>query len=115
VPVLAGRLRISEVVANLLSNAIRYSLEGGEISVEVTRSEGEATVSVIDRGIGIPRDCQGRVFERLYRPHTDTPYDRGGIGFGLYLAKAFVESHGGRIWFDRAEDFGSTFSFSLPC
>jgi signal transduction histidine kinase len=111
----ADRLRISQVVANLLANAVKFSPDGGDIEIELERREGEAVVSVRDHGVGIPARSQPRVFERFFRAHADSPYDYGGIGLGLYLAKEFVVSHGGRIWFESAEGVGSTFSFSLPC
>jgi PAS domain S-box-containing protein len=114
VMVSADRLRISQVVASLLSNAAKYSHDGGDVVVAMTRGDGQAVVSVSDTGIGIPRRRQRRIFQRFYRAHADTPGDRGSIGLGLYLAREFVLSHGGQMWFESAEGEGSTFSFSLP-
>ena len=67
-----------------------------------------------DHGVGIPLEKQERIFERFYRAHTGTPYDYGGMGVGLCIAKEIVNRHGGEIWFESVENQGSTFSFSLP-
>ena len=114
VPAFADRLRISQVVANLVSNAIRHSPDGGDVEIDVSRDAIGAIVSVRDHGIGIARRAQARMFEPFHRPHADTPNDRGGLGLGLYLSGEFVAAHGGRMWFESAEGCGSTFSFSLP-
>jgi signal transduction histidine kinase len=71
-------------------------------------------VAVRDQGVGIPADRQRHVFERFYRAHAGTAQDYGGLGVGLDLARAIVERHGGRIWFESAPGAGSTFHFSLP-
>ena len=115
--------RLEEVILTLLDNAIRYSPKGGEINVALSvqaRGEGhevggrEATVSVRDWGVGIPKTKQRRVFERFYRAHTGSPHDYGGMGVGLYIANEIVGRHDGRMWFESEEGRGSTFSFSLP-
>ena len=110
----ADRDRIEHVVVNLLTNAARYSPASAEIRVELRAVGGEAVVSVIDRGVGIPKEKQGRIFEPFFRAHTDTPYDPGGMGMGLHISREIVERHGGRMWFESEEGKGSTFSFSLP-
>lgn len=112
--VTADRGRIEQAIAALLDNAIRYSPKGGTIGVRA-RAEGcEAVVSVADPGVGIPEGKQEHIFERFYRAHTGTPHDYGGMGVALYIAHEVVSRHGGRMWFDSAEEKGSTFCFSLP-
>jgi signal transduction histidine kinase len=108
------RERLREVMRILLDNAIRYSPLGGDVAVDLTLSNGSAEVSVRDHGVGIARDRQERIFERFFRAHTDTPYDYGGTGLGLYVARALVELHQGSMAFESTEGKGSTFSFRLP-
>jgi PAS domain S-box-containing protein len=108
------RSRLEQVIVNLLDNASRYSPQGGEVEVELTRTGSEAVVSITDHGVGIPADKQGRIFQRFYRAHTDTPYDYGGMGVSLYISREIVSRHGGKLWFESQEGQGSTFSFSLP-
>lgn len=108
------RERLREVMRILLDNAVRYSPAGGDVEVDLTVSDGGAVVAVHDQGVGIARARQPRIFERFYRAHTDTPYDFGGTGLGLYVAKTLVELHQGTMWFESTEGQGSTFSFRLP-
>lgn len=113
-PVWADRERVRQVLANLLSNAIKYSPGGGTIRIGGW-TEGEyVTVYVADEGIGIPEEEQTRLFDRFYR--VDSTLRRGtkGAGLGLYLARALVEAHGGRIWVHSKPGQGSTFFFTLP-
>ncbi|NUP07425.1 MAG: AAA family ATPase [Polyangiaceae bacterium] len=102
------------VVGSLLDNAIRYSPEGGEVVVSVERTEREAIVSIRDVGIGIAAEKQAHIFEPFYRAHADTRDDFGGMGVGLYIAKAIIARHGGTIGFESASGSGSTFRFTLP-
>ncbi len=108
--------RIGQVVINLVHNAVKFSPDGGEIFVRVRPEDGDIVTSVQDHGVGIPRDAQGRVFERFYK--VDRARLRaeagGGTGLGLAIARHVVEQHGGRIWVESAEGSGSTFSFALP-
>jgi signal transduction histidine kinase len=108
------RERLREVMHILLDNAVRYSPAGGDVDIELTVSDGGAVVSVQDQGVGIASTRQPRIFERFYRAHTDTPYDFGGTGLGLYVAKRIVELHQGSMWFESTEGRGSRFSFRLP-
>ncbi len=113
-PVLGDRDRIARVLTCLVDNAVRFSPSGGDVEAQVEATDGEVTVAVRDHGVGIPADRQQHVFERFYRAHAGTPQDYGGLGLGLDLARAIVERHGGRIWFESAPGAGSTFHFSLP-
>lgn len=106
--------RIEQVLVNLLANAVKYS-PGGVVEIESRRDRDSVVVSVRDRGIGIPRDKQARIFERFYRAHSGTPHEHtSSLGVGLYLSKEFVLRHGGRMWFESREGVGTTFWFSLP-
>jgi signal transduction histidine kinase len=98
----------------LIGNAIKHSPQGGDIDVRLALNGREAVVSVADRGFGIPKEKQGRIFQRFYRAHTNTPFDYGGLGLGLFLSWEIVRRHGGRMWFQSEEHKGSTFSFGLP-
>ncbi len=108
------RVRLEQILANLVDNALRYSPEGGEVTVTINVQARRAVVAVEDRGIGIPKAQQLHIFERFYRAHADTPYDRGGMGVGLYLSRQMALRHGGAIWFESVEGRGSTFYLSLP-
>lgn len=108
--------RIEQVVSNLINNAVKYSPEGGDVEVSACEDQktNTALLSVQDHGIGIPIHEQGRIFSRFIRAENARTHDIGGTGLGLYLCRELVERHGGRIWFDSAEDKGSTFYISLP-
>lgn len=106
--------RLSQVVANLVSNAIKYTQEGGWITVTATEDEGYVVVSISDNGPGIPADEQSRIFEKFYRVETEQVDDVGGTGLGLAIVKAIVEKHQGRVWVESRPGAGSTFSFVLP-
>ncbi|MHB1417848.1 MAG: sensor histidine kinase, partial [Chloroflexota bacterium] len=106
--------RISQALTNLISNAIKYSPENTDIYVRVEQSNGEAQVSVSDKGIGLPPEQISllfRPYSRLYRERRTAR----GTGLGLFITKGIVEAHGGRIWAESAgPNQGSTFHFTLP-
>jgi PAS domain S-box-containing protein len=106
--------RIEEVLTNLIDNAIKYSPKGGVIRVEgrVTASAVEVTVS--DQGPGIKLGEQERLFQRFYRVQGSANRQTTGVGLGLFLVKAIVEAHGGRVWLESEWGKGSRFTFSLP-
>ena len=109
----ADRASISEVFSNLIDNAIKYSNEGGIVNV-TARVDGDfVTVSVEDRGIGMPGSVVSNLFHKFYRSHRSRE-TVAGTGIGLYICKAIVESHGGHISVRSREGEGSTFEFSLP-
>lgn len=111
--VAADRASISEVFSNLIDNAIKYSNEGGIVTV-TARVDGDfVTVSVEDRGIGMPSSVVSNLFHKFYRSHRSRE-TVAGTGIGLYICKAIVESHGGHISVRSTEGEGSTFEFSLP-
>ena len=106
--------RIGQVLTNLLTNADKYSGPDTPITVSLAADTGDVTVSVRDEGVGIPEDRQRRVFELFFRAHTDQYQYVAGMGTGLHLSKAFIEQHGGRMWFDSIQGQGSAFYFCLP-
>lgn len=106
--------RVREVLENLVSNAIKYSPDGGTIRL-FGRIEGDtAIVSVSDQGIGIAREEQQNLFRRFYRVDNRLRRTTQGAGLGLFLARAIVEAHGGRLWVESKPGNGSRFSFTLP-
>ncbi len=112
--VAADRSSLSEVISNLIDNALKYSNEGG--SVYVTASVADANyvkVSVQDNGIGMPSNVVGNLFHKFYRSHRSRE-TVAGTGIGLYICKAIVESHGGTIEVSSIEGQGSTFAFTVP-
>lgn len=116
-PQLAGRwdrYRLNQVLSNLLSNAIQYSPDGGNIEVRLARLDNHAMVSVRDEGIGIPPDALAHVFERNYRTAVASRSRVEGMGLGLYIAHEIVAAHGGRMWVESETGKGSWFYFSLP-
>ncbi len=106
--------RLEQVLANLVSNAIKYSPHGGTIRISGRATPREVIVTVTDEGIGIPPEEQERIFERFYRASAARARQTPGTGLGLYLARAIVEAHGGRIWVESTPGRGSSFSFSIP-
>ena len=107
------RDRLQQIMNNLLSNALKYSLGVAQVTVDISVAAGEATVSVADRGVGIPADELPRIFERFYRLEAQTGRV-DGLGLGLDVTRALVEAHGGRITVESVEGQGSTFRFTLP-
>ncbi|HYI11521.1 MAG TPA: ATP-binding protein [Thermoanaerobaculia bacterium] len=112
--VVADPDRMRQVVDNLLSNALKYSAEGTDIDVRVVRENGYVATSVTDHGIGIPRDEIPQLFERFHRARNVSSRYYGGLGLGLYIARAIVEAHGGFITVESEEGTGSTFTMKLP-
>jgi signal transduction histidine kinase len=101
------------VISNLVSNAIKYSPQGGPIEIEVaTAGQGTAVLAVSDRGIGIPAEHRDRVFERFYQVR---PGDRvAGMGLGLYISRQIVARHGGHIQVEGAPGGGTRVVVTLP-
>lgn len=115
-PMIKGdRQRIKQVFSNLLTNAIKYTSEGGEINVELTNEKRDLLVSISDNGIGIKEEEQEKIFEKFYTVSGKslTP-ESERMGLGLSIARGIVEAHGGRIWVKSRLNVGSTFNFTLP-
>ncbi len=114
-PMVSGDARrLEQVLDNLVSNAIKYSPRGGKVRVRGTAMAQAVLISVSDEGVGIPLEEQWRIFERFYRVEGPDTRAVSGTGLGLYLARAIVQAHGGRIWVESAPGQGSTFYVSLP-
>lgn len=112
-PVRADSDRLERILMNLLSNALKYSDPDTEVTVKLTRQEGEVVTSVSDRGPGIPPEEYTHLFEP-YRRIRLARAPRESLGLGLHITKGLVDAHGGRIWADTEVGKGSTFSFTLP-
>jgi len=106
--------KISLAIQNLLENAIRYNLPGGQIEIELKKREKTIEFSIRDTGIGIPKDQQNRVFTKFFRAPNATKVDTEGSGLGLFITKNIIEAHGGKIWFESEEGKGTCFYFTLP-
>jgi signal transduction histidine kinase len=111
----ADQRRIYQVVQNLLTNAVKYSPDGGCIALSARCERRELVVSVADQGLGMHARELDRIFDRFHRVHGETSRVIGGTGLGLAICKGLIEAHGGRIWAEsEGEGKGSTFIFALP-
>lgn len=106
--------QMAVLVRNLVENAVRYTPEGGRVSVDVYQEDESAVVRVSDNGIGIPMEAQGRVFERFYRVDRARSRDRGGTGLGLAIVKHVAELHGGIVELESELGRGSIFTARVP-
>ena len=116
---MADERRITQVFNNLVSNAIKYSPSGGVIRISGTIQDDYVNVSIADPGIGIPSHENHRIFQKFSRLDNDLSRKTEGTGLGLFLTKAIIDAHNGRIWFHGNTDpktgpTGTTFTFSLP-
>ena len=108
------RERLEQVLVNLMTNAIKYSPQGGQIAVVVERAGDEARISVSDPGIGVPKEEQPRLFQRFFRAANATTRNYSGLGIGLFVSHEIVRRHGGRFDVHSEAGRGSTFTFYLP-
>jgi len=107
--------RITQVIHNLLNNALKFTPEGGSVTVEITQNEKEVTTTVKDTGIGISPDTLKKLFTPFFQAESDEARKYPGTGLGLSIAKGFIEAHGGKIAAESGgEGKGSVFSFTLP-
>ena len=113
-PVLGNRMRLGQVVKNLVGNAIKYTPDGGHIRVWAEVQAGQLLVSVQDTGIGISAEDQARLFNKFYRVKSEKTADIPGTGLGLVITKTILDKHAGRIWINSELGKGSTFTFLLP-
>ncbi len=106
--------KVRQVLLNLLSNATKFTPDGGKLRIEAVKENGWCRVSVIDNGIGIKKEDQERIFEPFCRLDNPLVREREGTGLGLALVKEIVEKYGGRIWVESEYGKGSRFTFTLP-
>jgi signal transduction histidine kinase/DNA-binding response OmpR family regulator len=113
-PVLADRNRIAEVFSNLLSNALKFTPAGGDVSLRLERQGSEVEVVVADTGIGIPAEAQARIFDRFYQVDPSSKRRYGGLGLGLAIVRELVRAHGREITVESLPGKGTRFRFCLP-
>ncbi|WP_307290706.1 cell wall metabolism sensor histidine kinase WalK [Bacillus sp. SORGH_AS_0510] len=106
--------KMTQVLYNIISNALKYSPEGGQVTFSIKEEESRIIVSVKDQGVGIPKENIEKIFDRFYRVDKARTRKLGGTGLGLAIAKEMVNAHGGSIWATSEEGKGTTISFSLP-
>jgi len=107
----ADPARVSQIVGNLVGNALKFTPEKGSVKLRATPVDKNIVFQVVDDGPGIPADNMSHLFDNFWQARKS---DRRGVGLGLAIAKGLVEAHGGKIWVESSVDHGSTFSFSLP-
>jgi len=112
--IVADMDKVDQILTNLTSNAVKYSPNGGIITVSGRKSDGMVRLSVTDQGTGIPKEHLDRIFDRFHRVDNRDTRKVGGTGIGLYLVKHLVEAHGGKIWVESEVGKGSSFIFELP-
>jgi signal transduction histidine kinase len=110
----ADERKLKQVVVNLLTNAVKFTPDGGTVSLRAAREDGEVRLSVHDTGIGIAPEDQERIFEEFQQATHRGDQSREGTGLGLTLSKRMVELHGGTLTVDSAPGKGSTFTVALP-
>jgi len=111
---LADGPRLRQVLDNLVSNAVKFTNDGGAVTVSVAGNGDSVVVTVADTGIGIPPDEQGQIFSRFFRASTATQRAIPGTGLGLAISRALVEQHGGTIALTSREGEGTRVTVSLP-
>jgi two-component system sensor histidine kinase VicK len=102
------------IFQNLLSNSVKYTKSGGSISLTTNSKNKNLLITLSDTGIGIPRDQQREIYEKLYRADNAKKMDPDGSGLGLYIVKEIVRYTGGKLWFESDEGNGTTFYIRLP-
>lgn len=102
------------ILQNLISNSVKYTPDGGKISIAISETENDIVLKVVDNGYGIPLSQQGRVFEKFFRADNIIPVETDGTGLGLYIVKEVVEKAGGAISFESEENVGTTFVVTIP-
>ena len=106
--------KITQVLYNIISNALKYSPEGGTVTYRLRDRGDLLEISVSDQGMGIPKENVDKIFERFYRVDKARSRQMGGTGLGLAIAKEMIEAHGGSIWAKSEEGKGTTIYFTLP-
>ena len=112
--IVADNDKVDQILTNLTNNAVKYSPNGGTITLMAKKFDGVVRMAVCDQGMGIPKDHLAKVFDRFHRIDNRDTRKVGGTGIGLYLVKHLVEAHGGKIWVESEVGKGSQFIFELP-
>jgi signal transduction histidine kinase/GAF domain-containing protein len=112
--VMGNPVRLGQVVTNFVSNAIKFTPDGGMVTISAWGTEGEVAVEVRDTGIGVAPEDQAHIFDKFYRAKSPQVSGIEGTGLGLAIVKSIVEGHGGRVWVESELSQGSTFGFALP-
>jgi len=110
----ADKIKLKRVFENVLANAIHYTPTNGSVDIKLKRNDGEILCSIIDTGVGIPQDQQNTVFTKFFRATNAAKIQPDGTGLGLFIARALLSAHGGKIWFESSEGTGTTFFFTVP-
>ena len=105
---------LKQVIVNLLANAVKYSFMGEKITLEIKKAKDHLQIKISNKGIGIPKEDQVKIFTKLFRAGNALKHKTKGSGLGLYVVKSYVESWGGRVWFDSKPDKGTNFYFTIP-
>lgn len=112
--IFADRHRVSQVMSNLISNAVKYSPDADQVIVSTGLIDNNVTFCVRDFGIGIPEDKQSKVFEQYYRVSSSEEHTFPGLGLGLYISSEIIKRTGGKIYMSSNEEKGSDFCFEIP-
>ncbi len=112
--ILLDRVKIKQVLTNLIHNALKFTPSGGNITISASREKDFIICSVTDTGIGIPKSKINKVFDRFYQVNSSLTRTAGGAGIGLNIAHKYVELHNGKIWVESTLNIGSTFAFTVP-
>ncbi|UCE45858.1 MAG: GAF domain-containing sensor histidine kinase [Methanobacteriota archaeon] len=110
----ADRLRLRDVLAALLDNAIRYSQDGGTITIGADILAGKVHIWIRDTGMGIADDDKAKIFDKFFLADAGLTREDGRVGIGLFVSREIVRKHGGEMWFESEKDVGSTFHFTVP-
>lgn len=108
------KVRLRQLLLNLVDNAVKYTADNGEISLSLEQENGKAKIVVADTGVGIPPEALDKIFDRFYRVDKARSRELGGSGLGLSIAKWVAETHGGKIEVESKVGKGSTFTVYLP-
>jgi PAS domain S-box-containing protein len=112
-PLEADKDHMTQVITNLLDNAVKYSPNGGEIEITTSKRNKQYLVTVKDSGVGVPREYRKQIFERLFQVAENRTHQEG-LGMGLYISSQIVRKHGGKMWVRNNRQGGSTFCFTIP-
>ena len=111
--VIGDKTHLTNTICNLIDNAIKYSLENPEITIQTSNNINDLIIEILDKGIGIEKEYQNKVFDKFYRIPTNNIHNVKGFGLGLAYIKTIIELHGGTIKLDSKKHLGTTFTITL--